>query len=245
MADQPLYDRKLVEPSCGHGSFLVSIVERLLASWKSHHSVPPTHDDLKYAIRAFEAVKAFWGNRDAARKKQEEGNTNSLINSEQRTLSMKLLREILVTLTVLIATFFVGATTSQAGPKPEDDTLYTKAMRYLNESKYSEKKYFDQVGYIAYDKTSVKYNNDIAVFWFYCIHAVGSLRGKLNEDYALAKVKVTCTEDRYSILYYGFFNINGEKLSDISYEEPKWQDAPPGSSMDFLIQNVCDNKPKK
>jgi hypothetical protein len=53
--DQPLHTKRLLEPSFGGGDFLLSAVQRLLASWRAVTRGAGTPlDDLKNAIRAIE-----------------------------------------------------------------------------------------------------------------------------------------------------------------------------------------------
>lgn len=52
--DQPLYNLRLLEPSCGGGSFLFRAVERLLSAWRKHHPHGLNFKDLENAIRAVE-----------------------------------------------------------------------------------------------------------------------------------------------------------------------------------------------
>ena len=52
--DQPLYLKRLLEPSCGAGDFLLPVVDRLLSSWRSSGSKGPIIDALGGALRAVE-----------------------------------------------------------------------------------------------------------------------------------------------------------------------------------------------
>ena len=52
--DQPLYKKRLMEPSFGGGDFLLPIVGRLLTVWRSVRSTRSAMDDLGDAIRAVE-----------------------------------------------------------------------------------------------------------------------------------------------------------------------------------------------
>jgi len=55
--DRPLHKKRLLEPSFGHGDFLLAAVERLLAAWRSHApGVPATA--LQDCIRAVELHRA-------------------------------------------------------------------------------------------------------------------------------------------------------------------------------------------
>lgn len=53
-ADQPLYKKRLLEPSFGGGDFLLPIVTRLLAAWRSTNATGSALDELGNAIRAVE-----------------------------------------------------------------------------------------------------------------------------------------------------------------------------------------------
>lgn len=57
---QKLYERRLLEPSCGHGEFVLAAIDRLMDSyWKHHESISPTAiSALGQAIRAVEAHEA-------------------------------------------------------------------------------------------------------------------------------------------------------------------------------------------
>ena len=52
--DQPLHQRRLLEPSFGEGDFLLIVVERLLASWQRHGGQGDSAQTLKDCIRAVE-----------------------------------------------------------------------------------------------------------------------------------------------------------------------------------------------
>ena len=52
--DQPLYKLRLLEPSCGGGSFLFRAVERLLSAWRKNQPHGLNFKDLENAIRAVE-----------------------------------------------------------------------------------------------------------------------------------------------------------------------------------------------
>ncbi|TVQ11759.1 MAG: modification methylase PaeR7I [Leptolyngbya sp. DLM2.Bin27] len=52
--DQPLYERRLLEPSFGGGDFLLPIIERLLSAWRAARPNGSPLDDLGGAIRAVE-----------------------------------------------------------------------------------------------------------------------------------------------------------------------------------------------
>lgn len=53
-SDQPLYQRRLLEPSFGGGDFLLPAIERLLAAWKTAGDAAPLPEDLSDCIRAVE-----------------------------------------------------------------------------------------------------------------------------------------------------------------------------------------------
>jgi len=51
--EKPLHQQRLLEPSCGHGDFLLVAISRLIASWRKHAPLtPPT--ELASCIRAVE-----------------------------------------------------------------------------------------------------------------------------------------------------------------------------------------------
>lgn len=52
--DQPLHERRLLEPSFGGGDFLLPVIERLLRAWRAAKSSRSPLDDLANAIRAVE-----------------------------------------------------------------------------------------------------------------------------------------------------------------------------------------------
>lgn len=52
--DQPLYSKRLLEPSFGAGDFLLPAIGRLLDSWKSLNRLDSPVEDLRDAIRAVE-----------------------------------------------------------------------------------------------------------------------------------------------------------------------------------------------
>lgn len=62
--DQPLYNLRILEPSCGGGSFLFPVVERLLSAWQKAHSCSPKFENLVNAVRAVELHReTFWETR--------------------------------------------------------------------------------------------------------------------------------------------------------------------------------------
>jgi hypothetical protein len=56
--DQPLHQKRILEPSFGRGDFLLPIVSRLLAAWKTSKKTDQTLNELKDAIRAVELHSA-------------------------------------------------------------------------------------------------------------------------------------------------------------------------------------------
>jgi hypothetical protein len=52
--DQPIYNLRILEPSCGGGSFLFPVVERLLSAWRKAHTCSPRFENLVNAVRAVE-----------------------------------------------------------------------------------------------------------------------------------------------------------------------------------------------
>ncbi|MDP1527546.1 MAG: TaqI-like C-terminal specificity domain-containing protein [Rhodocyclaceae bacterium] len=52
--DQPLYEKRLLEPSFGGGDFLLPIIERLLSAWRAARPNGSALDDLGDSIRAVE-----------------------------------------------------------------------------------------------------------------------------------------------------------------------------------------------
>jgi hypothetical protein len=52
--DQPLHEKRLLEPSFGGGDFLLPIIKRLLAAWRAVRPHSSALDDLANAIRAVE-----------------------------------------------------------------------------------------------------------------------------------------------------------------------------------------------
>jgi hypothetical protein len=52
--DQPLYRKRLLEPSCGGGDFLLPVVGRLLTAWRASKSKGSIVDELVGALRAVE-----------------------------------------------------------------------------------------------------------------------------------------------------------------------------------------------
>jgi hypothetical protein len=52
--DQPLYEKRLLEPSFGSGEFLYSAIERLLSAWRLSRRTKSVVEELGYAIHAVE-----------------------------------------------------------------------------------------------------------------------------------------------------------------------------------------------
>jgi hypothetical protein len=62
VAVEPLYTRRILEPSFGDGDFLLPIIDRLLASWHNHAgSASSVLDELGEAIRAVELHRETFG----------------------------------------------------------------------------------------------------------------------------------------------------------------------------------------
>src|SRR5262245_21715690 len=53
-ADQPLHEKRILEPSFGGGDFLLPIIKRLLCAWRAAKSKGTALNDLSDALRAFE-----------------------------------------------------------------------------------------------------------------------------------------------------------------------------------------------
>lgn len=64
--DKVLYDRRLLEPCFGRGDFLLIVIERLLASWRSHTNGRNAFESLKESITAVELHR---GTFDATRQR--------------------------------------------------------------------------------------------------------------------------------------------------------------------------------
>lgn len=64
--DQPLHEKRLLEPSFGGGDFLLPIIERLLRAWRSAKPNGSALDDLGNAIRAVELHHDTFGSTHAA-----------------------------------------------------------------------------------------------------------------------------------------------------------------------------------
>lgn len=73
--DQPLHKKQILEPSFGGGDFLLPIIERLIASWRTSKEKTPITDALEYAIYAAELHRdTFETTRELVIKKlMEEG----------------------------------------------------------------------------------------------------------------------------------------------------------------------------
>jgi hypothetical protein len=64
--DQPLYKKRLLEPSFGGGDFLLPIVKRLLTAWRTAKRNKSALDDLGNAIRAIELHRKTFHSTHAA-----------------------------------------------------------------------------------------------------------------------------------------------------------------------------------
>lgn len=64
--DQPLHERRLLEPSFGGGDFLLRIVRRLLGAWRGANGTGSALDDLGDAIRAVELHRETYRTTRAA-----------------------------------------------------------------------------------------------------------------------------------------------------------------------------------
>ena len=64
--DQPLYSKRLLEPSFGAGDFLLPAIGRLLDSWKSLNAPGSPVDDLRDAVRAVELHRQSYLSTHAA-----------------------------------------------------------------------------------------------------------------------------------------------------------------------------------
>ncbi|MDA8125393.1 MAG: Eco57I restriction-modification methylase domain-containing protein [Deltaproteobacteria bacterium] len=88
-ADQPLHEKRLLEPSFGGGDFLFPAIERLLAAWRSAHHAKNAVEELGDAIRAVELHhKTFSATRTAVieRLKQEAIEDQSAVALADRWL---------------------------------------------------------------------------------------------------------------------------------------------------------------
>ena len=65
-ADQPLHEKRLLEPSFGAGDFLLPIIERLLAAWRASRPKGSAFGELNDAIRAVELHHDTFRNTYAA-----------------------------------------------------------------------------------------------------------------------------------------------------------------------------------
>jgi len=64
--DQPLHEKRLLEPSFGGGDFLLPIIERLLSAWRAVRPNGSALDELGNAIRAVELHHDTFSNTHAA-----------------------------------------------------------------------------------------------------------------------------------------------------------------------------------
>lgn len=88
-ADQPLYEKRLLEPSFGGGDFLLPAIGRLLAAWRSSQNAKTVVEELGDAIRAVELHrKTFSATRAAVieRLKQEKIGDQSAVALADRWL---------------------------------------------------------------------------------------------------------------------------------------------------------------
>ena len=88
-ADQPLYEKRLLEPSFGGGDFLLPAIGRLLAAWRSSQNAKTVVEELGDAIRAVELHrKTFSATRAAVieRLKQEKIGDQSAVALANRWL---------------------------------------------------------------------------------------------------------------------------------------------------------------
>lgn len=65
-ANQPLYEKRLLEPSFGAGDFLIPIIERLLSAWRAARPKGSAFEELDGAIRAVELHHDTFRNTYAA-----------------------------------------------------------------------------------------------------------------------------------------------------------------------------------
>lgn len=64
--DQPLHEKRLLEPSFGGGDFLLPVIERLLRAWRAARPNGSALDDLSNSIRAIELHHDTFRNTSAA-----------------------------------------------------------------------------------------------------------------------------------------------------------------------------------
>lgn len=78
-AEQPLHEKRLLEPSFGGGDFLLPIIERLLNAWRASRPKGSAFDELEDAIRAVELHHDTFENTYAAvvERLKREGMTRS------------------------------------------------------------------------------------------------------------------------------------------------------------------------
>lgn len=87
--DQPLYQKRILEPSFGSGDFLLPLVERLVTAWRTSNSRGSIVDELGNAIRAVELhYETFSTTRTAVieRLKQEGIATQTAVSLADRWL---------------------------------------------------------------------------------------------------------------------------------------------------------------
>lgn len=77
--DQPLHQKRLLEPSFGGGDFLLPIIDRLLIAWRASGSSESVVEELGDAIRAVELHhETFTNTRQAVLKRLEQAGIDSL-----------------------------------------------------------------------------------------------------------------------------------------------------------------------
>lgn len=87
--DQPLHEKRLLEPSFGGGDFLLPAIGRLLTAWKSSQHAKTVVEELGDAIRAVELHRKTFSTTRAAvieRLKQEEIEDRSAVALADRWL---------------------------------------------------------------------------------------------------------------------------------------------------------------
>ncbi|MHB8882297.1 MAG: Eco57I restriction-modification methylase domain-containing protein [Thermodesulfovibrionales bacterium] len=78
-ADQPLYQKRILEPSFGGGDFLLPVIDRLLTSWRSSKSLGSVVEELGDSVRAVELHhETFTNTRQAVLKRLEREGIDSL-----------------------------------------------------------------------------------------------------------------------------------------------------------------------
>jgi hypothetical protein len=88
--DQPLHEKRLLEPSFGGGDFLLPAIERLLTAWRSSQHTKNVVEELSNAICAIELHRETFSSTRAAvieRLKQEAIEEQSAVTLADRWLS--------------------------------------------------------------------------------------------------------------------------------------------------------------